>query len=127
MAHVSKALVVEKDHFLRYSITRALEKHGVDVDVAEAESDAIELGSLRRYCAVLVDLLLPAIDNGRRVLTAISRAHPTVPLFVLSDVDMEVEGLPTQVRAIFKKPLDGDELAEMIRKECLQHPAGVAV
>lgn len=121
MAHVTRVLVVEDDHAMRYAITRTFEKHGFDVDVAEGESDAIELGKVRQYCAVMVDLLLPAIDNGRRVIAEIGRAYPTVPLYVLTGADVKLSELSGHVRAVYRKPVDVDALAEIVQQSCLDH------
>lgn len=58
-----RALVVDDDAGIRILVSRILNRHGFNVDVAHDGAEAIEYLLQYNYCVIALDLMMPRIDG----------------------------------------------------------------
>ena len=88
-----RILVVEDEPTLRAQLGAALREAGYAVDEAADGRDALHLGSIETYDAVVLDLGLPDFDGKEAIAKA--RAFYDGPIIVLSARDKETEKIDT--------------------------------
>jgi CheY-like chemotaxis protein len=114
-----RILLVEDDPFSRRSLAKLLERAGFEVEAVDEGPAALARIERPRPALVLLDLMLPGMDGIevlRRIRTVADRdALPVIVLSgdVLSGRSTELRTL--DVNGIVAKPVDFDELVEMIR------------
>jgi DNA-binding response OmpR family regulator len=113
-------LVVDDDARTRSLLATAFERYGIDTNVAESGTEAIELLRRRgsRYCAVLLDLNLPAPD-GIEIARFIRDRDPSLPVIVISghaDLAERVKdaGLGSVVKLVLMKPVNLEQLVKFV-------------
>jgi len=112
----SRILLVEDEPRIATFVDRALTSHGFIVDRAEGVRRAAELVRSRRYCLVVLDLMLPDGD-GRVLLEQMLGRHPGLRVLVLSaqdDVDTRVRCLALGAVDFLAKPFSLKELVARI-------------
>lgn len=98
-------------------VSRALEKIGYQVDVADDAADGIRRAATGGYQLVILDLFMPDLD-GRTVLARMLRADPAQAVLVLScsaDAATKVECLDLGARDYLTKPFSLAELIARVR------------
>jgi DNA-binding response OmpR family regulator len=111
-----RVLIVEDDAAMRYAISRALEKDGFAVDVADDGEAGIGAARASEYDVVLLDWMLPKI-SGIDVCRAL-RAESAVPIIMLTAKETEanrVLGLELGADDYVVKPFSATELISRIR------------
>jgi DNA-binding response OmpR family regulator len=111
-----RILIVEDDAAMRYAISRALEKDGFAVDVAEDGEAGIGAARASEYDVVLLDWMLPKL-SGIDVCRAL-RAESAVPIIMLTAKETEanrVLGLELGADDYVIKPFSATELISRIR------------
>jgi CheY-like chemotaxis protein len=112
---MTRVLVVEDEPTIRTVVAEALREQGYTVDTAADGAEALARVRQRPPRAVLLDLMLPAMD-GRAFVEA-CRRDPTgraVPIAVMSAVDGAASAarrLPVQ--GFLRKPFDLAHLLEI--------------
>jgi len=112
-----RLLLVEDDHILGSSLTRALEKHAYGVDWLQDGESALAALSDCDFAAAILDINLPKM-NGLDVLKATRREKNRIPILVLTARDtslQRVEGLDSGADDYLVKPFDLDELLARLR------------
>jgi DNA-binding NtrC family response regulator len=113
-----RVLVVDDEQVLRRVIRRGLVRAGFEV--VEAENGAAALEQLRRerFDLVVSDVQMPVMD-GVRLLEAMSAAHPTVPVVLISgslEVQGKIEACHLGAFDFLKKPFALIELQQIARR-----------
>ena len=111
-----RLLVVEDEPDLRDSLAQALREDGYAVDTAAEGEDGLYKAESTDYDAVLLDIMLPAID-GWEVLRRLRRTKKT-PVLMLTARDAvrdRVRGLDTGADDYLVKPFDLSELLARVR------------
>ena len=112
-----RLLLVEDDHMLGSSLTKALEKHAYGVDWLQDGESALAALSDCVFTAAILDINLPKM-NGLDVLHATRRKKNKIPILVLTARDtslQKVEGLDSGADDYLVKPFDLDELLARLR------------
>jgi CheY-like chemotaxis protein len=115
-------LVVEDDHDLREIIAEVLRQAGVRV--GEAVNGASALDLLKRSeelpGVILLDLMMPVMDGWQ--FRAEQQRDPRlagIPVIVMSAVtDGEAKAAQLRPAAYLKKPMDLDEVIDVVRRHC---------
>jgi two-component system OmpR family response regulator len=112
-----RLLVVEDERELASQIVAALQEVGYAVDVAHDGEEALHLGEVEPYDAVVLDLGLPVID-GLSVLRRWRAAGRTMPVLILTARDRwseKVEGFDVGADDYVVKPFSMEEVLARIR------------
>jgi DNA-binding response OmpR family regulator len=117
--HSHDVLVVEDDINTRQTISIALERKGLRVMVAEDGVEAMRVLELRRFCVLLLDLVLPKAD-GYAVIAYVKENMPEIPVIVMTSLSPdELSGLDRSVvRNVLFKPLPMEEMADRVSGVC---------
>lgn len=103
-------LLVEDDIVLARALCEVLHGSGMPVDHCQTGEVAIELMKNRRYCMLIVDLILPEGVSGTYVINAMRRSYPDgrPPVLMITGASLEsCRGIDrSAVAAIMFKPLD---------------------
>ena len=102
-------LVVEDDRYIWEIISRMLEYHGIQVDIAQDGEDALALLADNQYTLAVIDLALPGMD-GWQLLREIKAAPgtadlPCVAVTAYHDSKVAHEAIAAGFTAYFPKPL----------------------
>ncbi len=112
-----RLLVVEDERALARQLAESLSEAGYAVDVAHPGEEALYLGDVEPYDAVILDLGLPEID-GLTVLRRWREAGRTMPVLVLTARDRwsdKVEGFHIGADDYVAKPFSMEEVLARIR------------
>jgi PAS domain S-box-containing protein len=124
-----RVLVVDDDLGVCYSLRDLLEAEGCVVFVATSTAEALRLLEQQTVDLVLSDVVMPDAD-GYDLLVQVRERHPHLPVVLMTafyyDRDHVIKrsrlhGLADGV--IFKKPIDPDQLREIVRTH--SRPASV--
>ena len=116
-------LLIEDDEGLRYAMQVALERAGLQVDVAVDGREGVQAINTKAdsYCCVLLDMLLPSI-HGSSVVTHIARTAPRLAVIAVTGYpDRVLFADPSDrhvVKAIFPKPVDPVDVAAYVKSRC---------
>lgn len=130
MAPPRRVLVVEDDDHIRHLLIEYLKEHShLAVDGAHDGADALHQVLSERYPVVVLDLMMPFM-TGIDFLNSLEvmQADPSVktigyqPAVIVitsaarEDVpDRELqERFPTMIRAVFRKPVEAEQLAVLV-------------
>jgi DNA-binding NtrC family response regulator len=86
--HSHDVLVVEDDTNARQTISIALERKALRVMVAEDGVEAMRVLALRRFCVLLLDLVLPKAD-GYAVIAYVKENMPELPVIVMTSLSAD--------------------------------------
>jgi DNA-binding NtrC family response regulator len=119
----ARVLLIEDDEGLRYAMQVALERAGLQVDVAADGREGVHAIDSKpdTYCCVLLDMLLPSI-HGSSILTHIARTAPRLAVIAVTGYpDRVLFADPSDrhvVKAIFPKPVDPVDVAAYVKSRC---------
>jgi two-component system OmpR family response regulator len=111
-----RVLVVEDEPRLLRNLAKALREQGYAVDTAEAGDDGLFKAESNSYDAIVLDVMLPAID-GWGMLERLRRKKQT-PVLMLTARDAHkdrVRGLDIGADDYLIKPFDLEELLARLR------------
>lgn len=117
-----KILVIEDDGLLCGILEQFLRAHNFTVDVAPNGEEGLNLALQYPYDAIVLDIMLPAID-GHIVLKRLREQQVKTPVLLLTarvGVEDRVRGLDLGADDYLPKPFDYDEflarLSAIIRR-----------
>ncbi|HEX7154176.1 MAG TPA: response regulator [Thermoanaerobaculia bacterium] len=124
-----RILVVEDDYAFRWALAVFLQRTNVEVDIAETGREAVAfLGrNAQDYCAVILDLSVPAPD-GPALIRLIGNSYPALPVLVVTaNADpmarVRDEACASVVKLVLTKPVDVKEVAVLAHSDCSRRPA----
>lgn len=123
MTAAPHVLVVDDERFFREGIRDALAAAGISSVTAAGGVEALDLASDPNVGAVVLDLVLPAMD-GLEVLRRLRDRQPSLPVIVLSayaDQERVLEALRLGAFDYLAKPLHDEELALAVRRAFDRH------
>ena len=112
-----RILIVEDNSQLRQSVARGLREDAYLVDQAADGRKALDLAATHEYDAIILDILLPAMD-GIEVCRRLRRngvATPILMLTALDAVEQRIAGLDAGADDYLTKPFDFGELQARLR------------
>jgi len=113
-----RALVVDDDDGVRYTITSVLEESELEVDDASSGEAALEKLASASYHLVITDLRMPGID-GLELLRRI-QASPGAPRVIMITAHgserAAVEAMKLGAYDYFRKPFEVDELVAVVQR-----------
>ena len=111
-------LVVDDDPGIGQMLTRALARHGFDVDAVTSADEALERTESRRCDAALVDLVMPG-RNGADLAETLRRRFPGLPIGLLTGYIHSplIPAIEKSGVAVFKKPILIQELVDFLQRE----------
>ncbi|MBS7810000.1 response regulator transcription factor [Roseococcus pinisoli] len=112
-----RILLVEDDRSAARGITFQLQQHRMVVDVADCGGEALEMGRLYDYDAVVVDLMLPDME-GYEVVSKLRASRVEAPVLMLSAVSRtqaKIHGLSVGADDYMAEPFDPDELVARLQ------------
>ncbi len=118
MKDTRRILVVDDDPGIGQMLTKALARHGFQVDAATSADEALEKSDTASYDAALVDLVMPGRDGAdladtlRRRFPACRSASSPATRTPRSSRPFEKSGM-----AVFKKPVLVQDLVEFLQRE----------
>ncbi len=118
LAH-GQILVVDDDEDARAGVVEALEHAQFQVRTARNGRDALEaLRSGPRPNLILLDLHMPVMDGWEFArLAAANPVTADIPICMVSGVEKSA-GIPPQVVAVLRKPLDLSRLLSVVYQYC---------
>jgi DNA-binding response OmpR family regulator len=112
-----RVLLVEEDATTAAGIKMMLGKENFVCDTIDLGEDGLEIGKIRDYDIILLDLMLPDID-GYEVLRRLRSARVRIPILILSglaELDHKIKGLGFGADDLLTKPFDPRELVARIQ------------
>ena len=118
MKDVRRILVVDDDPGIGLMLTKALARHGFQVDTATSADEAVEKSEATSYDAALVDLVMPGRD-GAELSETLRRMFPGLPIGLLTGYTHSplIPSFEKSGMAVFKKPILIQDLVEFLQRE----------
>ena len=120
---MKRLLIVEDKESLASMLKETVESEGLEADVANSGTAAINLlAGGRRYFAVVTDLRMPGAD-GITVLRQVRESDPDCPVIVMTafgTIENAVEAMRLGAFDFVQKPVDVDHLLILLRR-CREH------
>jgi DNA-binding NtrC family response regulator len=120
---MKRLLIVEDKESLASMLKETVESEGLEADVANSGTAAINLlAGGRRYFAVVTDLRMPGAD-GIAVLRQVKENDPDCPVIVMTafgTIENAVEAMRLGAFDFVQKPVDVDHLLILLRR-CREH------
>jgi len=111
-------LVVDDEFSMRDSLTQWFREDGHDVVPAESGEEALRRLGERAFDVALLDIKMPGMD-GMELLERIRRTHPETRIIMITAfaaVDTAVAALKHGARDYVTKPVDPDELSQVVAR-----------
>jgi CheY-like chemotaxis protein len=123
---MSRILLVEDDEPIRESMTELLSDEGYDVRCATNGEEAMSMLSKDDLpCLILLDLMMPKMDGFQFRKLQLSdgrlRSIPVVIMSAYGDINKNKRKL--RVQAYLKKPVDIEEVLEIVHQWCALEPS----
>ncbi len=118
MKEPRRILVVDDDPGIGQMLTRALARHGYQVDATTSADEALERSDGVRYDAALVDLVMPGRD-GADLSGTLRRRFPGLPIGLLTGYTHSplIPSFEKSGMAVFKKPVLIQDLVDFLQRE----------
>ena len=112
-------LIVDDDKAILRSLRKILEAKGYDVDTAKTGREALERSEAGFFNLALLDIKLPDME-GTELLTRMRRETPRMMKIMVTghpSLENAVEALNLGADAYIVKPVDPDELLEVVEEK----------
>ncbi len=118
MKDARRILVVDDDPGIGQMLTKALARHGFQVDAATSAEEAEEKSETSTYDAALVDLVMPGRD-GADLSETLRRRFPGLPIGLLTGYAHSplIPAFEKSGMAVFKKPVLIQDLVDFLERE----------
>ena len=117
MADLKMLLVDDEVEFLEPMATR-LGRRGISCTTVQSGEDALRALNDGRFDCALVDVKMPGMD-GLVLLGRLRRDYPGLPVVLLTghaSVELGVQGMELGAFEYLMKPVDLDELLDVVRR-----------
>ena len=110
--------MVDDDPGIGQMLTKALARHGFEVDATTSADEALEKSEAKGYDAALVDLVMPGRD-GADLSQTLRRRFPGLPIGLLTGYAHSplIPAVETSGMAVFKKPVLIQDLVDFLQRE----------
>ena len=110
--------MVDDDPGIGQMLTKALARHGFEVDATTSADEALEKSEAKGYDAALVDLVMPGRD-GADLSQTLRRRFPGLPIGLLTGYTHSplIPAVEKSGMAVFKKPVLIQDLVEFLQRE----------
>jgi CheY-like chemotaxis protein len=117
---MAKVLVVDDDAAQLQMRRMLLEHFGYKVETAESEEAAVLAEKEFGPDCVVMDLRLPELEDGLRLIRRLKEARAGLPLIVMSGWVDDLGPAPEmrQVKRVLQKPVRTEVLMSEIRRSC---------
>jgi len=115
---LKRVLVVDDEESIRWVLSKALTRQGLQVDIADCGESARNFLSKNQYDLAMIDIKMPDI-SGLDLLDEILVSHPTLFIIMMtaeSSMQNAVEAMKRGAYDYITKPFDLDALEEIILK-----------
>ena len=115
---MSRVLVVDDEHDMRWLLTRVLRDHGFEVVAAEDGQAALEQITGEPPDVVLLDIKMPRL-SGIQVLEkvkAVDRSMAVVMITAYGDLPSAVQAMQLGAYDYLTKPFDNDKILSTVRR-----------
>lgn len=125
VSQAKHALLIEdyEDHSDRFSLT--LEENGYEVDCAYDKTKAIDKLTEVVYDLILMDIMLPELDDGLELLDMITgdsiNAKTSVIMISIRDDSQAINRAGSRASVFLVKPVYDEQLVRAIRKVESEH------
>ena len=118
MAEAKRVLVVDDDEAVASMLSRALSRHGFQIDTARTAEEALEKAQGAAYDAALLDLVMPGRD-GADLGAVLAASCPGITIAFLTGYQNSplIEAAKKAGRAVFPKPVVVQDLADYLDSE----------
>src|SRR5512133_3179369 len=118
MKEPRRILVVDDDPGIGQMLSKALARHGYEVDATTSADEALAKSETARYDAALVDLVMPGRD-GADLSSTLRRRFPGLPVGLLTGYAHSplIPSIEKSGMAVFKKPVLIQDLVEFLQRE----------
>lgn len=118
MAEAKRVLVVDDDAAVASMLSRALVRHGFQVDTARTADEALARADGAIYHAALLDLVMPGRD-GADLGAVLASRRPGLTVAFLTGYQNSplIEEAKRAGRAVFTKPVVVQEIADYLNAE----------
>jgi DNA-binding response OmpR family regulator len=118
MKGAKRILVVDDDPGIGTMLTKALARHGFQVDPTTSADEALAKAETTRYDAALVDLVMPGRD-GADLSETLRRLFPGLPVGLLTGYTHSplIPQFEKSGMAVFKKPVLIQDLVDFLQRE----------
>jgi DNA-binding response OmpR family regulator len=113
-----RILVVDDDPNIGQMLTKALARHGFEVEAVTSADDALQLSEATHYDAALVDLVMPGRD-GASLSETLRRRFPGLPIGLLTGYTNSplIPAFEKSGMAVFNKPVLMQDLVDFLQRE----------
>jgi two-component system, OmpR family, response regulator len=118
MAESGNILLVDDEEDFRTTLVKRLQKRHLNVFGAESGYKALDLMNKLVFDVVVLDVKMPGMD-GIETLKEIKKKNPLVEVILLTghaSIESGIEGMKLGAFDYVMKPVNIDDLLEMIRK-----------
>jgi two-component system, OmpR family, response regulator len=118
MAETGNILLVDDEEDFRTTLVKRLQKRHLNVFGAESGYKALDLMNKLIFDVVVLDVKMPGMD-GIETLKEIKKKNPLVEVILLTghaSIESGIEGMKLGAFDYVMKPVNIDDLLEMIRK-----------
>ncbi|HEX9189039.1 MAG TPA: response regulator [Vicinamibacteria bacterium] len=118
MKEAPRILVVDDDPGIGAMLTKALARHGFQVEAVTSAEEALERSEGASWDAALVDLVMPGRD-GKDLAETLRRIFPGLPIGLLTGYTHSplIPAVEKSGMAVFKKPVLIQDLVEFLERE----------
>jgi CheY-like chemotaxis protein len=113
-----RILVVDDDPGIGQMLSKALGRHGFQVDAATSAEEALQRCETASYDAALVDLVMPGRD-GAELSSTLRRRFPGLPIGLLTGYTHSplIPASEKSGMAVFRKPVLIQDLVDFLQRE----------
>jgi CheY-like chemotaxis protein len=118
MRETRRILVVDDDPGIGQMLTKALARHGYQVDATTSADEAMQRIEKMSYDAALVDLVMPGRD-GADLSETLRRRFPGLPIGLLTGYAHSplIPASEKSGMAVFRKPVLIEDLVDFLQRE----------
>ena len=103
-------LVAEDDRGIQSLLTTILSREGFDVDCVDDGAEALQRLEVKRYDAVLLDLMMPNLSGGDVIRVLADRGHDALSRVIVITASAMHEATAVDRLPVLRKPFDINEL-----------------
>ncbi len=121
-----KVLFLDDEQNFLNSILKRMKKQKIDAMGATSSDQAIEMIEKNDFDVAVVDVKLPAREDGIRILKEIKARRPETEVILLTGhavMDVANEGMENGAFDYMMKPADPEALSRIIREACKKKKA----